>query len=50
MGAIEKIVLDAQREHWERTLGQKPEMFGRAPSEAAYNAAEIFAREGSRRI
>lgn len=43
-------VLDAQREHWERTLGQKTEMFGRAPSEAAYKAAEIFEREGSRRI
>lgn len=43
-------VLDAQREHWERMLGQKPEMFGRAPSAAAYKAAEIFAREGSGRI
>mgnify|MGYP003576628805 CR=1 FL=1 len=43
-------VLDAQREHWERMLGQKPEMFGLAPSAAAYKAAEIFAREGSGRI
>ena len=43
-------LLDAQRQHWEHTLGQKPEMFGRAPSEAAYRAAAIFAREGSRRI
>ena len=42
--------LDAQKQHWEHTLGQKPEMFGRAPSEEAYEAAEIFAREGSRRI
>ncbi|HSE89318.1 MAG TPA: class I SAM-dependent methyltransferase [Candidatus Binatia bacterium] len=50
MEANEKIVLDAQRQHWERTLGQKPEMFGRAPSEAAYKAAEIFAREDSRKI
>jgi SAM-dependent methyltransferase len=45
-----KPVLDAQKEHWERTLYQRPEMFGRAPSEAAYKAAEIFEREGSRRI
>ena len=50
MGANEKIVMDAQREYWERTLSEKPEMFGRAPSEAAYKAAEIFTREGSGRI
>lgn len=43
-------MLDAQREHWERTLGEKAEMFGRAPSEPAYKAAEIFEREGSRKI
>jgi SAM-dependent methyltransferase len=42
--------LDAQKEHWERMLGQKPEMFGRAPSEAVHRAAEIFEREVGRRV
>jgi SAM-dependent methyltransferase len=43
-------VLDAQKEHWERMLNQKPEMFGRAPSEAVHRAAEIFEREGGRGV
>ena len=41
-----KRALDAQKEHWERTLGRKPEMFGQAPSEAVRNSAEIFEKEG----
>jgi SAM-dependent methyltransferase len=45
-----KPALDAQKQHWERTFRQRPEMFGRMPSEAVHKAAEIFEREGSRRI
>jgi SAM-dependent methyltransferase len=38
--------LDAQKQHWEQTLGQRREMFGTEPSEAA----AIFERVKARRI
>ena len=45
-----KTILDAQQEHWQSTFAQKPEMFGTTPSEPATKAAELFKREGKRRI
>jgi SAM-dependent methyltransferase len=38
----EKTALDAQERHWEATFVQKPDMFGREPSEPAVWAAERF--------
>jgi SAM-dependent methyltransferase len=43
-------VLDAQRQHWERTLGTRPELFGREASEPARRSAEAFEAAGVRRI
>jgi hypothetical protein len=37
-----KEILDAQRQHWEDTCMEKPEMFGAEPSKPARKAAEIF--------
>ncbi len=39
---LERPVLDAQARHWESTLGTKPEMFGRDPSEPARRSAAEF--------
>ena len=47
---IDKPALDAQREHWERTLGARPDMFGAAPSEPARAAADLFRTERVRSI
>jgi SAM-dependent methyltransferase len=41
---------DAQREHWESTLGARPQMFGESPSCAARKALELFHKEGAARI
>ncbi len=41
-----KEVLDAQYSHWEKTLANSPEMFGKDPSEPAGKAAELFKRAG----
>ena len=38
--------LDGQRQHWERMLDTRPEMFGREPSEPARAAAEVFRASG----
>lgn len=43
-------ILDAQRQHWEKTLTRKPEMFGSEPSQPARAAAELFEKEGKTRI
>lgn len=45
-----KTILDAQRDYWQRTLAQQPDMFGGAPSEPATKAAELFKREGKLHI
>ena len=49
-GDIDKPTLDAQRQHWNRTLGARPEMFGAAPSAPGRAAAELFRTEGAHRI
>jgi SAM-dependent methyltransferase len=45
-----KETLDSQREHWEETFAEKPEMFGADPSDPARKAVEIFKREGITKI
>ncbi|MGF1429556.1 class I SAM-dependent methyltransferase [Kitasatospora sp. LaBMicrA B282] len=39
-----------QREHWERTYGQHPGMYGEQPSTAAVHAAQVFRAAGVRRV
>jgi SAM-dependent methyltransferase len=41
-----KEILDAQRQNWQHTFSQKPDMFGIEPSYPARMAAEIFKKEG----
>ncbi len=43
---LSKEVLNAQHSHWEKTLANRPEMFGKEPSEPGRKAAELFKREG----
>lgn len=45
-----KAILDAQRQHWQKTFIQKPEMFGSEPSHPARATAELFEQEGKTRI
>jgi SAM-dependent methyltransferase len=47
---IVKEVLNGQHTYWEKTFGEKPEMFGSEPSEPARRAAELFKREGKAKI
>ena len=43
--SVPQNVLDQQREQWETSFSQKPEMFGAAASESAQYAATLFKRE-----
>jgi len=45
-----KKKLNAQREHWESTFSETADMFGVEPSEPARIAAELFKKEGKKRI
>lgn len=47
---MEKEALNAQREHWEETFTEKPDMFGTDASGPAREAAEIFKKEGKSKI
>lgn len=47
---IAREILDAQRQHWEKTFLTTPQMFGDEPSLAARKAVELFKREGKRNI
>jgi len=47
---MEREALNAQREHWEETFSEKPEMFGPEPSDPARKAVEIFKKEGKKKI
>lgn len=42
--------LDAQKQHWEKTLSARPDMFGLVASEPARYAAEVFTKENKKRI
>ncbi|WP_198152825.1 class I SAM-dependent methyltransferase [Pseudofrankia sp. DC12] len=41
---------EAQREHWQRTYGEHPAMYGQEPSEPAVHAAQVFRAAGARRV
>jgi len=43
-------VIEQQRAHWESTFEKRDAMFGRAPSHPALYAAELFEKEGCRKI
>ncbi len=43
-------VLNSQREHWEKTLGSRPSMFGEQASYPAKTAAELFKNESKLKI
>jgi SAM-dependent methyltransferase len=42
--------LDEQQQHWEKSLAERPEMFGAEPSEPARKALELFQSEGVRTL
>lgn len=43
-------ILDKQKNHWEDTFRNKPQMFGTDPSAAAKKAVEIFKENGVKKI
>src|SRR5512136_3182288 len=43
---MEKKILDAQRQQWQDTFSETPEMFGEEPSDPARKATELYKREG----
>ena len=45
-----KNILDGQRQHWQRTFSQRPDIFGSEPSDPARVAGELFKKEGMTRI
>ncbi len=45
-----KEALDAQRQHWQKSFTQRPDMFGGEPSEPARIAAAMFQKEGRIKI
>jgi cyclopropane fatty-acyl-phospholipid synthase-like methyltransferase len=47
---MDKKILDAQRDHWERTFSKKAEMFGAEPSHPARKAVDAFKKAGCNRI
>jgi SAM-dependent methyltransferase len=49
-GDADQAVLNAQRQHWERTFSSKPGMFGDEASYPARAAADLFRREGKNTI
>ncbi|MFI5527025.1 methyltransferase domain-containing protein [Kitasatospora sp. NPDC051853] len=47
MSGVERELGAAQREHWERTYGEHPGMYGQEPSEPAVHAAAVFRAAGA---
>jgi len=45
-----KPILDAQQQHWNKTYSEEPDFFGEEPSYPAQKAAEVFKKEGKRKI
>jgi len=45
-----RALLDAQQDHWKRMFVKNTDMFGTEPSYSARKAAELFKKEGKRRI
>lgn len=50
MSEDEQELAGAQREHWQRTYGEHPGMYGEEPSEPAVHAAEVFRAAGAREV
>jgi SAM-dependent methyltransferase len=46
MSEHERELAEAQREHWQQTYGQHPDMYGEEPSEPAVHAAGVFRAVG----
>lgn len=47
MSESEQELADVQREHWQRTYGEHPGMYGEKPSEPAVHAAAVFRAAGA---
>jgi SAM-dependent methyltransferase len=47
---MEEKILDAQRQQWQGTFSETPEMFGEEPSDPARKAAELYKREGMTKV
>lgn len=47
MSEHERELAEAQREHWQRTYGEHPGMYGAEPSEPAVHAAGVFRAAGA---
>lgn len=45
-----KPILDAQQQHWNKTYSEGTDFFGEEPSYPAQKAADVFKKEGKRRI
>ena len=45
-----RVPLNAQKDHWVRMFVKNNDMFGTEPSYPARKAAEMFKREGKKRI
>jgi SAM-dependent methyltransferase len=43
---MEKKILDTERQHWQKTFSENPEMFGAEASDPVLKAAELFRQEG----
>jgi SAM-dependent methyltransferase len=50
MSEHERELAGAQREHWQRTYGEHPRMYGEGPSEPAVHAARVFRAAGARKV
>lgn len=46
----ESEVLHDQQRHWERMYGENADMFGKEPSYPALRAADVFSREGAKKV
>ncbi|ADP78943.1 class I SAM-dependent methyltransferase [Pseudofrankia inefficax] len=46
----ERELAEAQREHWQRTYGENPAMYGQEPSQPAVHAAKAFRAADGRRV
>ena len=45
-----KTVLNSQQQHWNTTYSEEPDFFGETPSYPTQKAAEVFKKEGKRKI
>ncbi|MGA4862285.1 class I SAM-dependent methyltransferase [Streptomyces lavendulocolor] len=50
MSGHERDLAEAQREHWQRTYGSHPGMYGQEPSAPARHAATLFRAAGGREV